>query len=99
MGFRGEPAVLPKPRLFRLYQRARSRLNATFARGSPIVRLMGHQEEGAVTVFLAFIGGYFLGGLTALVVLSLTIAARNGDRNRAPEPHSAHKNDAEATRP
>ena len=80
------------------YQRARSRLNAAIARRSPIVRSVGHQEEGAVLILLAFIGGYFLGGLTALVVLGLTVAARNGDSRRAPEAHSGHKKDAEVTR-
>ena len=82
----------------RSYQRARSRLNTAIARRSPIVRPVEHQEEGAVSILLAFIAGYFLGGLTALVVLGLTVAARNGDRSRAPEAHSGHKKDAKATR-
>jgi hypothetical protein len=32
---------------------------------------------------VVFTLGYFLGGATALVVLGLTVAARNGERDRA----------------
>ena len=33
-----------------------------------------------MSTIIAFAIGYFLGGVTALVLLALTVAARNGDR-------------------
>jgi hypothetical protein len=49
-------------------------------------------------ILLAFIGGYVLGGVTALVILSLTVAARTSDRGQVSGAHGARKKDAEATR-
>jgi hypothetical protein len=42
-----------------------------------------------MTTMLVFTAGYFLGGVTALLVLGLGVAARNGDRLRSPQAHQA----------
>jgi hypothetical protein len=45
---------------------------------------------------IIFTAGYFLGGATALLVLGLSVAARNGDRLRGSRAHRAPKHEETA---
>jgi len=41
-------------------------------------------KEHQVSTVIIFTLGYFLGGITALVILGLAVAARSGDQLRSP---------------
>ena len=40
-----------------------------------------------MSTIIPFVIGYFLGGMTALTLLALTVAARNGDRPQERPEH------------
>jgi hypothetical protein len=49
-----------------------------------------------MSTVMVFTAGYFLGGVTALLILGLSVAARNGDRLRGPHAHRAPKQEEAA---
>lgn len=46
-----------------------------------------------MTMMIVFTAGYFLGGVTALLILGLSIAARRGDRLHSPRAHGVAKHE------
>ena len=50
-------------------------------------RIYHHQEEKSLSHLIVFTLGYFLGGVTALVVMGLAVAARRGDSGQSERAH------------